>query len=180
MITKHDRYLAFVEALKDTMRQHGVTRLAPINDQWGGGCFFEMEFAEIKNGDVVTHEKGYDEGLQELQVSLEGVAPIGIGVGPSAVSAPAEQDAAAVPNVGPILGYFERGPVRWMLTERKDGMLKGVDITPMGKVHTMHMHESSADVIVMLNNDDYCIACWNCMPVGETCAVCGRINKGDQ
>lgn len=24
--------------------------------------------------------------------------------------------------------------------------------------------------------DAYCIACWNCMPYLETCAVCGRVN----
>jgi len=87
---------------------------------------------------------------------------------------------SAVPNAGTILGYFTRGPLKWMLTEREGGMLKGVDITSFGKVHTMHMAESSADVIVLINNDDYCLACWNTMPVGETCAVCGRVNTGER
>jgi len=67
---------------------------------------------------------------------------------------PAEADGLGVPvaepRVGPIAPPLRSGPSD-----------QGANVPDANAAH-----------------DDYCVACWNCMPIGETCAVCGRVNEG--
>ena len=49
-----------------------------------------------------------------------------------------------------ILGYFKHGPVKWILIEKTGNMLKGMNISPLGKVHTLHIHEKEVHELVLI------------------------------
>lgn len=57
--------------------------------------------------------------------------------------------AAEEQGLGPVLGYFTRGPLKWWLTKVDGTMLIGFDISNHGKLQTMHMGVSSTDTLVL-------------------------------
>lgn len=103
-------------------------------------------------------------GLDECPHRAEQYAKLGVAAalrprsepaaGPSAVSpSKTREDAAAVPNAvtqRPVIGYFSKGGHKWALVDVDGTQLTGYDITPLGKVHTLHISQSQVDELVML------------------------------
>lgn len=52
-----------------------------------------------------------------------------------------------------LFGYFKHCGVKWLLVEIDGNMLKGIDITPKGKIHTLHIHKKEVYELVTLNCD---------------------------
>jgi hypothetical protein len=50
-----------------------------------------------------------------------------------------------------LFGYFKHGGVKWLLVEIDGNMLKGIDITPKGMIHTLHIHKKEVYELVTLN-----------------------------
>lgn len=50
-----------------------------------------------------------------------------------------------------ILGYFVHGGVKWILIQRDGRLLTGIDITPKGKIHKLHILETSVQDLVLLD-----------------------------
>lgn len=51
-----------------------------------------------------------------------------------------------------ILGYFYKGGIKWLLIQKEDDYLKGIDITPLGKIHTLHISVENVDSLVLIQN----------------------------
>lgn len=49
-----------------------------------------------------------------------------------------------------VIGYFKHLGFKWMLIEKEGTMLKGFDITPLGKVHTLHISESEVQELTLI------------------------------
>ena len=50
-----------------------------------------------------------------------------------------------------ILGYFKHGGVKWLWVENDTSLLKGIDITPKGKVHTLFIQEDQVYELTKLD-----------------------------
>ncbi|HRH68836.1 MAG TPA: hypothetical protein PLB89_04945 [Flavobacteriales bacterium] len=61
--------------------------------------------------------------------------------------------AVAGTRLGPPLGYFMKAGGKWWLAEVDGGNLVGYDVTPLGKLHTLHIHRDSVDQLVILDNE---------------------------
>lgn len=51
-----------------------------------------------------------------------------------------------------ILGYFYKGGTKWIIIEKEDDYLKGIDITALGKIHTLHISAQNVDYLVLIQN----------------------------
>lgn len=49
-----------------------------------------------------------------------------------------------------ILGYFYKGGAKWLLIAKEDDYLKGIDISPLGKIHTLHISADNVDCLVLI------------------------------
>lgn len=51
-----------------------------------------------------------------------------------------------------ILGYFYKGGTKWLLIAKEEDYLKGIDISPLGKIHTLHIFAHCVDSLVLVEN----------------------------
>ena len=49
-----------------------------------------------------------------------------------------------------VIGYFNHGPVRWLLTKKEGTLLTGFDITSLGKIHTLTIEDSEVYDLVLI------------------------------
>lgn len=53
-----------------------------------------------------------------------------------------------------ILGYFYKGGTKWFIIEKHNDYLKGIDITALGKIHTLHITVQAVDSLVLIENEN--------------------------
>ena len=53
-----------------------------------------------------------------------------------------------------ILGYFMKYGTKWLLIEKDGNYLKGIDITYLGKIHTLNISADNVDVLVLIENEN--------------------------
>lgn len=54
----------------------------------------------------------------------------------------------------PIYGYFKHGDVKWHIIEIDGNMLKGIDITPKGYIHTLHINKKEVYELTLLERNN--------------------------
>ncbi len=51
-----------------------------------------------------------------------------------------------------ILGYFYKGGIKWLLIAKEGDYLKGIDISSIGKIHTLHISAENVDSLILIQN----------------------------